>query len=79
VFHSGIIIFNNLPQNVKDLSSDANKFKYASKCFFILAPFIPCGNILTEEQGKIWVLIYDLYIGFYSLYMVICVVVHSVD
>jgi hypothetical protein len=31
VVYSGIMIFNNLPQNVKNLSSDANKYKYAFK------------------------------------------------
>jgi hypothetical protein len=31
VSYSGIRIFNNLPQNIKNLSSDVNKFKYALK------------------------------------------------
>jgi hypothetical protein len=31
VFCFGITIFNNLPQNVKNLSGNANKFKYALK------------------------------------------------
>jgi hypothetical protein len=46
--------------------------------FFILAPFILWGNSLTGKQGNIWVLINDLYIEFYSLYMVTNVV-NSVD
>jgi hypothetical protein len=33
VFYSGIMIFNTLPQNVKNLSSDDSKFKYALKFF----------------------------------------------
>jgi hypothetical protein len=69
VFYFGIAIFNNLPQNVKNLSRDANKFKYAIS-FFMVAPFSPRGNILTEEQRKIWVLINDIYIDFPLLYMV---------
>jgi hypothetical protein len=36
VFYSGIMIFNKLTQNVKNLASDASKFKCASKSFFIL-------------------------------------------
>jgi hypothetical protein len=31
VSYSGITVFNNLPQNIKSLSSDANKFKNALK------------------------------------------------
>jgi hypothetical protein len=31
VSYSGIRIFNNLPQNIKNLSSDVNKFKYTVK------------------------------------------------
>jgi hypothetical protein len=31
VSYSGIRIFNNLSQNIKNLSSDVNKFKYALK------------------------------------------------
>jgi hypothetical protein len=78
VFYSGMI-FNNLPQNVKNLSSDVNKSKYALKKFLISAPLIPWGNILTGDQGKIWVLINDSYIDFCLLYMVTYVVVKSVD
>jgi hypothetical protein len=33
VFYTGIRIFNNLPHNVKILSSDVNIFKYALKNF----------------------------------------------
>jgi hypothetical protein len=49
------------------------------KCFFIFAPSIPWGNILTGEQGMIWVLINELYIDFYLLYMVTYVAINSVD
>jgi hypothetical protein len=56
------------------LSGIANK-----KSFFILVPFIPWGNILTGEQRKIQVLINDLYIDFYLLYMATYFVVNSVD
>jgi hypothetical protein len=31
VSYCGIRIFNNLPQNIKNLSYDVNKFKYALK------------------------------------------------
>jgi hypothetical protein len=74
VFYSGIMIFNDLPQNVKNLSNYANKFKYTLISFFILAHFILWGNILTGEQGKIWVLVDCLCIGFYLLHMMIYVV-----
>jgi hypothetical protein len=45
VSYSEITIFNNLPQNIKNLSSDANKFKNALKCSFILVHFTPWQNI----------------------------------
>jgi hypothetical protein len=64
------MIFNNLPHNVKNLSNYANKIKYTLKGFFILAPSFPWGNILSGEQRKIWVLINDLYVDFYTLYVV---------
>jgi hypothetical protein len=64
------MIFYNLPQNIKNFSGDPSKFTYALKIFFLLAPIILGGNILTGEQGMIWVLINYLYIGFYLLYMV---------
>jgi hypothetical protein len=41
VFYSAIMIFNNLPQNIKHLSNYANKFKNALKSSFILARFTP--------------------------------------
>jgi hypothetical protein len=39
VFYSGIMIFNNLPQDVKKLSSDANRLKYALKQFLHIGSF----------------------------------------
>jgi hypothetical protein len=36
VLYSGIMIFNSLPQNIKDLSGDVNKFKNTLKRFPLL-------------------------------------------
>jgi len=39
VYYSGIKIFNHLPQNVKNLSWNAKKFKIALKRFFFMGLF----------------------------------------
>jgi hypothetical protein len=33
---TGIMIFNNLPQSIKNLSGDINKFKYSLKTFLLV-------------------------------------------
>jgi hypothetical protein len=48
-FYCGIMVFNNLPQNVKNLSSGASKFRYALKSFFILAAFIPFEFLMENK------------------------------
>jgi hypothetical protein len=40
VFYSGTKIFNNLPHNIKCLSNDINKFKYALKNYYRWVLFI---------------------------------------
>jgi hypothetical protein len=50
VFYTGIMIFNNLPHNIKILSNDGNKFQYALKHFCRWA-------ILNGKQGMILILI----------------------
>lgn len=68
------MICNNLPQNVKYLSSDSNKFKCGFKKFQHIGSFYTLGGIiLNGEQRKIWVLINDLHIDSCLLYMVTCV------
>jgi hypothetical protein len=42
--YSGIRIFNNLPQNIKNLSSDVNKSKYALKKFLLMGSFYSLGE-----------------------------------
>jgi hypothetical protein len=44
VSYSGIRIFNNLSQNIKNLSSDVNKFKYALKKFLLMGSFYSLGE-----------------------------------
>jgi hypothetical protein len=39
VYYSGIRIFSNLPQNIKTLSNDVNKFKQALKKFLLVGSF----------------------------------------
>jgi hypothetical protein len=39
VNYSRIRIFNNLPQSIRDLSSDVINFKQALKKFLLLGPF----------------------------------------
>ena len=39
VYYSGIKIFNYLPQNIKDLSGNAKKFKVALKRFLSMGSF----------------------------------------
>jgi N-acetylglucosamine kinase-like BadF-type ATPase len=39
VYYSGIRIFNNLPQSIRDLSSDVINFKQAQKKFLLLGSF----------------------------------------
>jgi hypothetical protein len=41
VNYSGIRIFNNLPQSIRNLSSDVIIFKQVLKTFFFLVHFIP--------------------------------------
>jgi hypothetical protein len=38
-YYSGIRIFNNLPQSIRDLSSDVINFKQAPKRFVLLGSF----------------------------------------
>jgi hypothetical protein len=52
VFHSGIKIFNNLPQNVTNLSSDAYKFKYALKK--LLRVRFEVFTAVTMKIGVFW-------------------------
>jgi hypothetical protein len=49
VYYSGITIFNNLPQNFKNMTNDVNKLKHALKSFSILAPFTHCRSIQIGE------------------------------
>jgi hypothetical protein len=39
IYYSGIRIFNNLPQSVRDMSSDVINFKQALKKFLLLGSF----------------------------------------
>jgi hypothetical protein len=39
VYYSGIRIFNNLPQSIRNLSSDVINFKQALKRFLLLGSF----------------------------------------
>jgi N-acetylglucosamine kinase-like BadF-type ATPase len=39
VYYSGIRIFNNLPQDIKNLLNDVNKFKQALKKFLLAGSF----------------------------------------
>ena len=39
VYYSGIKIFNNLPQNIKNLSWNVKKFKLALKRFLLMGSF----------------------------------------
>jgi hypothetical protein len=39
VYYSGIMIFNNLPQNVKNMTNDVTKFKHALKKFLHFGSF----------------------------------------
>jgi hypothetical protein len=62
VLYSGITVFNNIPQNGKNLSIDASKFKYAFKKFLHIDSFYSLGgNILNGEQSRIFFHINDLY------------------
>jgi hypothetical protein len=36
---SGIMIFNNLPQNLKNMTNEVNKFKHTLKEFLHIGPF----------------------------------------
>jgi hypothetical protein len=52
VFYSGMI-FNNVPQNFKNLSSDASKFKYTVKKVLHVGSFYSLGeycNWRTKED-----------------------------
>jgi hypothetical protein len=55
MFYSGIRIFNKLPQNIKNLSSDASKFGYA------LNQFLHIGSFYSLREYFDWVLINDIY------------------
>jgi hypothetical protein len=39
VYYSGIMIFNNIPQNLKNMTNDVNKFKHALKKFLHIGSF----------------------------------------
>ena len=57
VYYSGIKIFNHLPQNIKNLSWNVEKFKLAVKRFLLMGSF----NILTGFPGVILVLLCKLF------------------
>ena len=49
VYYSGIRVFNHLPQNIKNLSSDIKKFKLA------LNKFLLVGSFHTLEEYFEWI------------------------
>ena len=55
VYFTGIKIFNHLPQNIKKLSSDTNKFKRELKKFLLL------GSFYSSEEFFGWTSLRNLY------------------
>jgi hypothetical protein len=53
VTYSGIMLFNNLPQNIKNLSSDANKFKNALIKFLHTGPFYTLSEYAECKMNEI--------------------------
>jgi hypothetical protein len=51
VYYSGIKIFSHLPQNIKNLSWNANKFKLALKRFLLMGSFYTLSNGATAQGG----------------------------
>jgi hypothetical protein len=49
VYYYGIMTCNKLPQNLKNVTNDVNKFKHALKNFSLLAPFTDCRSIQIGE------------------------------
>jgi hypothetical protein len=59
VHFAGIKIFNHLPQNIKKLSSDTNKFKRELKKFLLLSSFYSIEEFFSWTS---WRNLYALYL-----------------
>ena len=67
VYYSGIKIFNHLPQNIKNLSWNVNKFKLALKRFLLMGSFYKLDEyFLTGFLGVMLVLLCNYKYIFYS-------------
>jgi hypothetical protein len=49
--YSGIRIFNNLPQSIRDLLTDVINFKQALRKFLLLGSFYSLMNTRMEHEG----------------------------
>jgi len=74
VYYSDIIIFNGLPQAIKDISRKPNKFKIALKHFLPTHTFYSVDDSVNKQQYFTFIVfILSCHLTLYSYIKILCI------